>query len=464
MQLNHTDGFSRRLALSVLVAIGLVVASCGNSGDDTADSDENPSTTETGGSDATGDEEFVSIEGVPGVTDDEIRYAGFGTFAESNPLGTCVMQCMAEGVEAYFAYRNSEGGVHGRELVLDDPVNDELTKNQEKALEIVSAGEHFGAFSATQVASGWQDITGAGMPLYVWNIHPVETQDEAVFGNAPTICIECTQRNAVWAGQQIGAENFAVFGYGVSENSKLSAQTSRAAIEQHADETGQEVVVFDDNLDFGLPNGIAPQVSAMVENDVDMVLSSIDLNGQKTLAQEMERQGLGDVPIFHPNTYNQDFVAEAGDLFVGDFVTVGFLPFEAEAEGTGQAAFREWMGELGHEISEVAMVGWIVADAAYQGLVAAGPDFDQQKVIDATNQITDFTADGLVPPIDWTTGHTPPTPDDRITNGSERTCTAMVRVNESAEFEIYGGTPEKPWVCFANDDLSVLEPEFVSFG
>ena len=31
------------------------------------------------------------------------------------------------------------------------------------------------------------------------------------------------------------------------------------------------------------------------------------------------------------------------------------------------------------------MDGWINADLAYEGLVAAGPDFDRQKVIDATN-------------------------------------------------------------------------------
>ena len=31
---------------------------------------------------------------------------------------------------------------------------------------------------------------------------------------------------------------------------------------------------------------------------------------------------MDDVVLYHPNTYNQDFVAAAGDLFEGDYVGV----------------------------------------------------------------------------------------------------------------------------------------------
>lgn len=450
-----------RLVLGLLASLALFAAACGNSDDDDA-SPTTEASEDTAAPDDTGDgtdtSEFVPIEGVPGVSDDEISYASFGTFAQSNPLGTCTMECMVHGIEAYFAYRNSEGGIWGRELVVEPPVDDELTKNQEKALEIVSAGDAFGAFSATQVASGWQDITAAGMPLYVWNIHPIETQDEAVFGNAPVICQRCLSRVASYIAETEGVTKVGVLGYGISENSKIAAQNFRDSL----DAAGIQTVYFNDNLDFGLPNGIAPEVTEMKNAGVEMVASSIDLNGQKTLAQEMERQGLGDVPFYHPNTYNQDFVAEAGDLFVGDYVGVGFRPFEAEAEGTGLATYFEWMDELGYEIDEISTVGWIVADAAYQGLVKAGPNFDQQKVIDATNTITDFTADGLIPPIDWSQQHVPASPEDPGSTGQTQTCTALVRVTEDAEFEVVGD-PEAPWLCWPVDDPTVVEPEFVDF-
>ena len=37
----------------------------------------------------------MDITGVPGVTDDEIRFSAFGTNS-NNPLGTCVLDCFVE--------------------------------------------------------------------------------------------------------------------------------------------------------------------------------------------------------------------------------------------------------------------------------------------------------------------------------------------------------------------------------
>ncbi len=70
------------------------------------------------------------------------------------------------------------------------------------------------------------------------------------------------------------------------------------------------------------------------------------------------------------------------------------------------------MGKAGKTESEHAMIGWINADLAFQGLKAAGPSFDRRKVIDATNELHAFTADGLIAPIDWSRQHEPPTQDD----------------------------------------------------
>ena len=50
-------------------------------------------------------------------------------------------------------------------------------------------------------------------------------------------------------------------------------------------------------------------------------------------------------------------------------------------------------------------MGWINADEFVTGLKAAGPNFTRQKVVDATNKLTHYTAGGIVAPIDWTTAH-----------------------------------------------------------
>jgi branched-chain amino acid transport system substrate-binding protein len=244
----------------------------------------------------------------------------------------------------------------------------------------------------------------------------------------------------------------------VQQSSKDCANASAATIDAYGDDLGLESVYTNDSLEFGLPNGIAPEVTAMREAEVDMVSACIDLNGMKSLAEELERQGMGDVPMYHPNTYNQQFVREAGDLFEGDVVVAQFLPFEAERTESLDA-FLSTMEENGEEPSELAMVGWINADAAFTSLLAAGPTFDREAVVGAMNSITDYDAGGLINPIDWTTQHSPP---EGPTNGYERECSALVQVTDG-EFETVA-PPETPWLCWSNEDASWSEPEPTSFA
>jgi ABC-type branched-subunit amino acid transport system substrate-binding protein len=460
LQKRRSAVLPRRLLLCVVVVLALAAAACGNSDDD--EPEAGGTSTTQGGTDTSGsDGEKVDITGVPGVTDDEIRFSAFGTNSE-NPLGTCVLDCFVSGVNAYFAYRNSEGGIYGRKLVVTDVLDDQLSKNQQRALEITSANDTFGAFSATQVASGWGDITEAGMPLYVWNIHPVESADEAVFGNAGALCTTCTSRFTPYIVKLAKAKKIGILGYGISENSKQAAGGARDSIELYADEIGNpEVAYFNDDIAFGMPNGIGPEVSEMKRAGVDMVYATIDLNGMKTIAQELQRQGMGDVTMYHPNTYDQDFVKEAGDLFEGDYVGVGFRPFEA-APSKGVDTFRKWMEETDAAINELAMVGWIAAATAYDGLKAAGPDFDRAKVIAASNEkLTAYTAGGLHPPIDFSRQHEPPTQDDPGTHGSDPDCFAAVQIHDG-EFEVVGNKA-KPWSCWPGDTRDWSEPTRMTF-
>lgn len=450
---NPTPRRRRRLP-AVLAVAGLALAACGNSGDDAEDAGAETTTT-AGGDDA------QPISGVPGVTDTEIRFAAFGTQA-NNPLGTCVLDCYVEGVNAYFAFRNSEGGVHRRDLTLTTVLDDELSNNQQRALEILSADDTFAAFSATQVPSGWADMAEAGVPLYTWSIHPAEaTGRESIFGYAGVICTLCTGRAVAYAGELVDATTVATLGYGISPNSADCATGGADTIERYGEDTGLELGYTNNDLAFGLPNGIGPEVTAMKDAGVDFISGCLDLNGMKTLAQELERQGMGDVPMYHPNTYDAAFVREAGDLFEGDLVSVGFRPFEADPGGSQLADFQHWMEETGAENTEISMIGWINADLAYQGLVAAGPQFDRASVIAATNEMTEYTAGGLVAPIDWARQHEPPTEEDPATHGAAQICNSLVRVVDG-EFELVGD-PQNPFLCWDGTNRDWAEPDEVDF-
>jgi len=437
------------IAIAVLVA--LVAAACGNASNDKPAASTSPPG--TGGSGAA----------VPGVTADEIKFSSIGTNS-NNPLGTCVLDCFDQGVKAYFDYRNSEGGIYGKKLVLSKELDDELSKNQEKALEVITANDTFGNFNAPQLASGWADLANAGIPTYVWAINPAQASGhDQIFGNAAVQCITCTARYDAEIAKIAGAKKIATLGYGVSDNSKQCAEGAKKSIEQYSgDIGGAEVVYMRSDLDFGLPNGIAPEVSAIKSSGADLVIGCLDLNGMKTLSEEMERQGIGDTKLLHPNTYDQTFVKENASLFEGDYVLVQFRPFEAEAGSSSLDAFKEWMGKNGDTITELSMLGWINADLAYQGIKAAGENFNRQSVIDATNQITDYTADGLIAPIDWSRQHVAPTQEDSATHGPKYDCFALVQVKDGA-FQMVGDS-SKPWSCWPGDTRDWSEPTSMDFS
>ncbi|MEQ1786500.1 MAG: ABC transporter substrate-binding protein, partial [Acidimicrobiales bacterium] len=333
-----------RRAIAALTILAVTATACGNSSDD---DDATPTTASDGPAATDGGEgdrdTFVSISGVPGVSDEEIGFAAIGT-RTGNPLGNCILDCYLDGIEAYFAYRNSEGGIYGRDLVISQELDDALAQNQAKSLEVTSGDDAFGAFQATLLASGWGDLDDAGVPTYTWGIHSTEAANRtSIFPSIAIRCGDCTGRAVPYAVQEAGATKVAALGYGVSENSKVCTNTIADSIELYGDDVGAEVAYLNDELAYGLGGGIGPQVSEMKAAGVDFIATCIDLNGMKTLAQELERQGMGDVVLYHPNTYNQAFVEEAGDLFEGDFVSVQFLPFEADTEGTALADFLTWM-------------------------------------------------------------------------------------------------------------------------
>jgi ABC-type branched-subunit amino acid transport system substrate-binding protein len=438
--------------VAVVVLIALATAACGNSSDKDA----------TGDSTSTTKGDQVSISGVPGVTDDAISVSVLGT-RSNNPLGTCVLDCFLDGIKSYFDFRNSEGGIYGRQLEVGKDIDDELGNNKVKALEIVSANDTFATFSAAQLANGWGELAKAGIPLYVWEIHPGEASGQlSTFGNREVVCISCTNRSVPYVAKLAKAKKVATLGYGISDDSKKCAQSGAASVKRYGSEVGATVAYENDHLDFGLPNGIGPEVTAMKEAGVDLVAACLDLNGMKTLAQELQRQGINDkVTLYHPNSYDQQYIKEGGDLFEGDFVGVGFRPFEANAGSSALADYQKWMKKAGRTLSEPAMVGWIDADLFYQGLKAAGPSFDRQKVVDATNEMTAYTAGGLSQPIDWSRQHVAPTEDDLATNGPAQDCTSIVKVHDGA-FQVVGDKA-KPWLCWPGDTRDWSEPTSMNF-
>ena len=195
---------------------------------------------------------------------------------------------------------------------------------------------------------------------------------------------------------------------------------------------------MDKSLTFGTPDYSA-QVAQMKDKSVDMVITCIDGNGAATLAREMKKQGL-DAPQILPNSYNHDLVKKNAQVLNGELRRSPPTRRSRRSRSRpGLKHYMKWIKKTGGKKNENSLVGWINADEFVTGLKAAGPNFTRQKVIDATNTITNYTAGGIVAPIDWTS--TRPHQD-------QSTCYAVEKVRQRRSSCRVFGKKGKPFICF----------------
>ena len=401
---------------------------------------------------------FVPISGVPGVNDDEIKVSSIVTIS-NNMLGTNIA-AYNDGIEAYFNFINDTGGIYGRELVLANKRDDQLFQNLAQSLAMVEEDDSLAAFVATLLFFGADTLNDAGVPTFGWNIHNEFADRWNIVGNIAPSCIGCIHQLFPWVAHQVGATKVGIFGYGNSENSKVCAEGTRDSIEHYSAEAGgMTVEFFDTSIEFGLSGGVAPQVSEMKDKGVDFIFTCLDLNGMRTIAQEVVKQDYRDqVTMYHPNTYNHEFVAANADLFEGDLVFVQFVPFEAEIDSELQRRFFEYTE--GIKLEEQTIVGWLNAHLFYDGLLAAGPEFDRASLMEAVRTFEDYSHDGLTNPIDW--NRQIPLPNDNIDADYEYRCVNGVQIVNGA-FVQWTGEPGKPWTCWEVVREDWHEPESLSF-
>ncbi|MEX0665886.1 MAG: ABC transporter substrate-binding protein [Acidimicrobiia bacterium] len=377
----------------------------------------------------------------PGVSDTEIRVGGVLTDT-LNPTGVSYGPAF-DGVEAYFEYINTtEDGVYGRELVLASKRDDQLGKNREQAQALVSQDDVFAALPlATSLFTGAQVYVEEGIPAFGWNINAEYGSENNtpgppnLFGTAGSfICFTCAQAGlGTWLPQEIKAKNVGILAYGVVQSTDC-ATGNENSFEKF--ETAN-VAFVDKSLGFGNPD-FSAQVAQMVEAEVDYVVACIDFNGIINLRKEMLRQGM-EAAMLLPNAYEHETIAENQEFLNGLYVATLFAPLETKPALPAVKLFKKYMKKTGGDITENAIVGWINADLFVTGLKAAGEDFTRESVIDAINEITDYTANGFLPPVDWTTAHE-----------DDADCMALLKI-VNGKFKPVVGEKGKPFLCFSDD-------------
>jgi branched-chain amino acid transport system substrate-binding protein len=392
----------------------------------------------------------------PGVTASEIRVGGVGTVS-GDPTGNNPGGPAFDGTQAYFDYINSTGAkaVCGRKLVLASKRDDNLANNRQEVQGLLDDNVFAALPMATSLFTGADLLVSQGIPTFGWLING-EWGSEAVNPGPPNLFgqngsfLNLTTPGPsyyadAWLAQKLNKKRVALIAYNVPQSSG-SADAIDATFQKFPN--SGKVVFKDTSQSFG---GVdySVQVSKMKDEKVNLVIPSLDANGAFTLGREMKKQGLN-APMILPNAYNQDRITQNADVANGNYVFVGFAPFESKSKPAGLKLYEKWIKKSGGAKNENSLYGWLNADLFVRGLKAAGCDFTRQKVIDAVNHMTNYTADGLIAPVDWTKAHT-----------QAPGCFAWLKI-ENGKFKPVFGQSGKPFLCFPPDITSIPKnPEAV---
>jgi len=444
----------RRRIAAFLALLALLAGACSNASDDSGGSASDSAASGTTGGDGPltyADvlelpiDENVPVD-APGVDDSTIRVGGVAS--TTNPIGGKYGEAF-QGVEAYFAYINDQGGIYGRDLELTAQEDDNTGFENTQDVQSLLTQDIFAVLPvATLDFSGAELLVDANMPTFGWNINEEYSLGENLFGTRGFLCFTCAGSLLPWLAQETGSTTLGVLAYDVPQ-SAACAEGISASFETYPT---AEIGFLDDSLPYGIPD-LSAQVRDMKDAGVDLVATCMDFNGVTTLQQEMRRQEL-DATQYLPNAYDYDFLAENGDLFEGSYVLTNFPPFEVadEDKPEGMALYEQWIEDTGGTLGELSLGGWMAADLFVTGLRAAGPEFSQQGVIDGLNQLTDYTGLGLTANQDWTVEHTA---------DGDQLCSALSQIENGAFVPVFG-EPGAPFVCFEKDAAAIPETPIIS--
>ncbi len=418
----------RCLAVFSALAMAAAVAGCGNA----------VSSSSAGGA------------GDPGVTANSITV---GSIANVTGILSSDFAPVVDGVKAYFDMVNAEGGVDGRKLLLpgSDQKDDQGTPSTDLAVaeQLVEQNHVFAVVGVgTPFFGAANFLAHEGVPTFGYQVSANWDAGPSLFGAYGSYLDYATGvMSDAYVANQLGATSVGVVAYDVAQ----SADACQAVVNDFPS-YGLKVTFQD--LSFGIGADPTPDVLKMKQDHVDFLLTCLDVSGNVAFAQAMAQNGL-DAHQLWLNGYDRSTLQQYGSLLNGVTVALEHVPFEAAADYPGvYPGMATYLSEMAkyeptQEYGEVALDGWISACQFVTGLRAAGRHLTQKKVVSAINSETNFTADGLEPPLYWPTSHTGPGPGPW--------CTSYVQA-ESGNWVPEFVKGDSVFDCFAQGSDALVTP------
>jgi branched-chain amino acid transport system substrate-binding protein len=315
------------------------------------------------------------------------------------------LQPYFSGILAHFDMVNAEGGVNGRELVLVEQRDDRYINGRQEAQAALAQDDIFAILTGSYAPQTpvINFLEGEGVPLIGTGVTDEWVGRETAF-YLPQFPGNVVSPVFPQLARELGKERIGLLGYSDAASSEC-VDSTRATFEHYAPDAA-EVVYSDTSISFGDYSPFPSVVARMKEADVDLILTCMDLNAVLTLAREKVSQQL-DANQIALNMYNPEFVAANADVFEGDVVMVGYAVPELAEPPAPVQQLLEWTERGGYEVSEDTYSGWAQAATFVEGLRGAGEEPSRAAFMDHLRSLTDWTAEGFIPGVNYQEGTAP---------------------------------------------------------
>ena len=330
-----------------------------------------------------------------GVSATEVRIGNVSTLSGPVPGFGKTGQ---NGVKAYLNYLRSQGGVCGRQLTLvtsDDRLDAGTNRSETERLgrEVFAfvggtspvddgGASVLGSANIPDVSFGFS-IPRAALPNN-FSPNPI---DPACNCNGTVDILKSLKRSS---GVSRAAIIYPAQAVARSRGLAYKVDLAEAGIDN--------VAVYEAPLTGATYSGF---VNDMRDKQVDMVITTLELNGMADLAKAFRTaQWEPKIKYFGAQAYGRQFLSLAGPAAEGTYAGLTLAMVEDRAVNPAMETFVSWYERTnpGADIDFFAMLGWASADLLATTLRAAGPAPTRDAVLAQLRTQTKWDAGGMLAP------------------------------------------------------------------
>jgi hypothetical protein len=368
-----------------------------------------------------GDEETPEATDV-GITEDQIRIA---VLADSdNQIQPGLFQGSFDAMEGFEEYINDNGGLAGREVVVDQ-IDTKLNANETRNAIIKACEEDFALVGTTSLfVNNVDDMTGcvdqAGQAIGIPDF-PVLTS-EAVHQcspvsnpiNPPSLQCDTIDDPEETYIVNTGATNYYREKFGKLHGVYMYPSDLKSAKDSQVPlfTAQQKKIPADQQFDISnlAPQSVyTPVAQAIKNNESTFARSGLAFNSTVAYRKEAKLQGVTSVKVFDCSLqcYDRRLIEQGGADVEDQFVYTAFLPFLGKSSETkSNKMLNNFVKFTGKDnVDGFGIQAWssglYFAETVNRVVEQSGVNgLTRQAVLDTSKQVNQFDADGMLAPTD----------------------------------------------------------------